>query len=389
MLRAFTTCIILGIAAPAFANCGGSFDQFINGLKAEAVERGASRSAANAFFQTARHDPKVIKQDRSQSVFRQSFNQFASRVVSAHRMRVGGEKWQELRPVFERAQRAYGVPAPVILAFWAMETDFGVNQGSFNTLNALVTLAHDCRRPELFRPQIFAALELWQNGTFDPATAKGAWAGEIGMVQMLPADVLGKGVDGNGDGQVDLVNTPADAIMTAARVLSSHGWQANQPWLQEVRLDKSLDWAQTGLDSWQSVSQWRKAGVRARAGDLPNGNLDAALLLPQGHKGPAFLVYENFNVYFEWNKSLVNVTTAAYFATRLGGAERFNLGNPDPELSFEQMTALQTKLQTLGHDVGSVDGILGVKTRKAVQIEQAKRGLPADAWPTVALIDRL
>lgn len=118
-------------------------------------------------------------------------------------------------------------------------------------------------------------------------------------------------------------------------------------------------------------------------------NLQASILLPQGRNGPAFLAYPNFNVFFEWNQSFVYVTTAAYFATRLEGAPVFDAGNPSPALGEAQMKALQQKLTQRGHDVGGIDGILGAKTRDAVQKEQQRLGLPADAWPTVDLLNRL
>ncbi len=152
---------------------------------------------------------------------------------------------------------------------------------------------------------------------------------------------------------------------------------------------RTSNWSDTGLTSTKSVSQWAKLGVQPRAGALGPGNLPASILLPMGRNGPAFLAYPNFSVLFEWNKSFVYVTTAAYFATRLEGAPVFTAGNPDPALSDGQMKALQQKLAARGHDVGKIDGILGALTRDAVQKEQVRLGLPADAWPTAALLNKL
>jgi membrane-bound lytic murein transglycosylase B len=147
-----------------------------------------------------------------------------------------------------RIERDYGISRGVLTAFWAFETDFGAVQGDFNTLNALITLSHDCRRPELFRPQIFAALELYRRGDFDPQTTTGAWAGEIGMVQMLPGDILENGVDGDGDGHVTLKTSAADALLSGAKMLSHLGWRAGEPWIREITLPANFDWSQTGLD---------------------------------------------------------------------------------------------------------------------------------------------
>ena len=371
------------------APCGGDFNAFVKDLKKEAIERGFARQQVNRFFRTVQFDPKVIRADRAQGVFKMNFTEFARRVISQNRMINGRKNRKKYDAVFDRAQEAYGVDPAVVLAFWALETDYGAVQGNFNTLNALVTLSHDCRRPGLFRPQIFAALELFLRGDFDPATTTGAWAGEIGMVQMLPEDILTRGVDGDGDGRVTLKTSAPDAIMTGARMLRDLGWRANEPWLVEVRVPGDLDWSKTGLPTELPVSEWARLGVRARKGELPDGALMASILLPQGRKGPAFMALPNYRVYFEWNQSFVYVTTAAYFATRLAGAEVFDPGNPEPSLSDSEMKALQRKLQALGHDVGKIDGILGRRTRAAVRQEQLRLGLPADAWPTRELLDRL
>ncbi|MEM9970386.1 MAG: peptidoglycan-binding protein, partial [Pseudomonadota bacterium] len=283
----------------------------------------------------------------------------------------------------------YGLSRGVLLAFWAFETDYGAVQGDFNTVDALVTLAHDCRRPELFRPQVFAALELFERGNLDPRRTTGAWAGEIGMVQMLPADIIENGVDGDGDGTVSLKTSPSDALLSGGNMLRSLGWRAGEPWLQEVEMPASFDWAQTGLDTKRKASEWAALGVRPRSGQLSAPDLPSSILLPQGRRGPAFIAYPNFEVFFEWNKSFVYVTTAAYFATRLEGAPPYLAGDPTPALGEAQMKALQEKLTRRGHDVGGIDGILGAMTRRAVQAEQARLGLPADAWPTTELLNAL
>ncbi len=378
--------LMLG-ASVAQADCGGNFSSFVVGLKKEAASMGHAKSDIDRFFRNVRQDPKVLKADRAQGVFTMDFTSFARRLISANRFKTGQAKARQWNSVFDRMARDYGIPRGVLLAFWAFETDYGAFQGDFNTLNALVTLAHDCRRPELFRPQIFSALTLFKQGDFNPVKTTGAWAGEIGMVQMLPEDILTNGVDGDGDGHVTLKTSAPDALLSGANMLRSLGWRANEPWIQEVSVPSNFDWSITGLGKDRPAADWANMGVQAREGQF--ANLPASLLLPQGRKGPAFLAYPNFNVYFEWNKSFVYVMTAAYFANRLEGSAVFDAGKPDKGLSGDQMKALQRKLQQMGHDVGDVDGILGAKTRLAVQEAQKKLGLPADAWPTPTLLNRL
>ena len=376
--------------SPVFAqNCGGNFASFIDELKFEAMQNGHTDYVVEAFFSTVRIDSKVIAADRAQSVFQLPFLEFSNRLISDHRMRHGAINAIEYEWVFNKIERKFGISRGILLAFWGFETDFGAVQGNFNTLNSLITLAHDCRRPDLFRPQIFAALKLFERGSFEPAVTEGAWAGEIGMVQMLPEDILIAGIDGDGDGVVDLKTSAPDALMSAANMLRSLGWRANEDWMQEVLMPTNFDWALTGLEKEKTSLQWEKLGVRGLNDKTKSDNLSASIILPQGRYGPAFMVFPNFKVLFEWNKSFVYVTTAAYFATLLEGGSLIGNTNADPGLNSDDMKALQKKLIALGYDVGKIDGILGAKTRVAVQSIQIELGMSADAWPTKMLLDRL
>ncbi|MDH5797577.1 MAG: lytic murein transglycosylase, partial [Paracoccaceae bacterium] len=215
------------------------------------------------------------------------------------------------------------------------------------------------------------------------------WAGEIGMVQMLPGDILENGIDGDGDGHVLLKSSIPDALMSGASMLRSFGWKRGEPWLVEVTVPDNLDWSLSGEHQQLNVEDWERLGLRARSGTLPLKKAQASLLLPMGHKGPAFLGYHNFHTLFEWNQSFTYVMTAAYFASRLEGAPMVDPRNPDPGLGAEDMMALQRRLQQRGHDVGKIDGILGAGTRTAVRAEQGRLGLPVDGWPTPSLLRAL
>ena len=376
-------------ATPAVAqDCGGDIDVFRQGLIDEAISRGLDADAARDYLMTARIDPAVLRADRAQGVFQMDFLSFSRRLISADRLQNATRYGERFDATFDRIEATYGIPRGVLLAFWAFETDFGQVQGDFNTRDALFTLAHDCRRPELFRPELFAAIELYARGDF-PLDLTGAWAGEIGQVQMLPDDILVNGVDGDGDGRVSLKTSSEDALMSGANLLSDLGWRAGEPALREVSVPQTLDWSLTGLGTQRTVAEWGAMGVVPRTGAVPDPALMASVLLPMGRNGPAFFAFENFRVYFEWNQSLTYVLTAAYFATRIEGAPVYDAGTPEPGLSGEQMVELQERLQALGHDVGGADGILGERTREAVRIEQARRGFPPDAWPTPGFLNAL
>ncbi|MBN9234796.1 MULTISPECIES: lytic murein transglycosylase [Phyllobacteriaceae] len=373
---------------PTAAPCGGDFDAWKQGITEEAKAAGVGAAGLEA-LEDSRIDTRVLARDRSQGVFSQTFTQFSGRMISAYRLKQGAAMMQKYGSVFARAQQEFGVQPAIVTAFWALETDFGAVQGDFGTLNALVTLSHDCRRPATFRRQIVPLLKLIDRGDL-PADVKGAWAGEIGQTQMLPIDYLEDSVDGDGDGKVDLRNSAPDVIMTTAKKLEIKGWKRDQPWVQEVRVPDTLPWEQTARTNKMLISQWNAWGLTNPDGSpLKDNGLKAGLALPMGRKGPAFLTYENFDVYIEWNQSFTYALTAAVLATRFAGAPAYDPRDPEPGLSMDQMKELQNKLEAKGYDVGKVDGILGTNTRDAVRKEQIRLGIPADGWPTPDLLAKL
>lgn len=381
--------LVTAATAPVLAQeCGGDFQKWKEGVAAEATAAGIGRAGHEALA-AATIDEKVLARDRSQKVFNQTFLEFSGRMISAYRLKQGAANLKKYADVFARADQEFGVQPPVIAAFWALETDFGAVQGDFHTLNALVTLAHDCRRPELFRKQLIPLLTLIDRGVV-PADVRGAWAGEIGQTQILPTDYLGEGTDGDGDGKIDLRGSAPDAIMTTAKKLQVKGWKRDQPWIEEVRVPDNLPWDQTGRTNKLPLSQWAAWGVTNPDGTpLVDNGLKAGLALPMGRKGPAFLTYDNFDVYLEWNQSITYALTAANLAARLAGAPAFDPRNAEPGLAGDQMKELQTRLEARGYDVGTVDGILGTNTREAIRQEQKRLGLPVDGWPTPELLGKL
>lgn len=377
------------VSFPASAQeCGGDFAAWKEGVSTEATEAGIG-AEGHAALAAAAIDEKVLARDRRQGVFTQTFIEFSGRMISDYRLKHGAANLKKYADVFARADREFGVQPAVITAFWALETDFGAVQGDFHTLNALVTLAHDCRRPELFRKQLIPLLKLIDLGVV-PADVTGAWAGEIGQTQILPSDYLGEGTDGDGDGVIDLRGSAPDAIMTTAKKLQVKGWKRDQPWIEEVRVPDTLPWEQTGRTNKLPLLQWAEWGVTKPDGTpLVDNGLKAGIALPMGRKGPAFLTYDNFDVYIEWNQSITYALTAAVLAARLAGAPAFDPRNAEPGLVGDQMKELQTRLEARGYDVGTVDGILGTNTREAVRKEQERLGLPIDGWPTPELLEKL
>ena len=370
------------------AECGGPFGAWKTGVAREARAAGVSRRTVERIVPDLAISNSVLKRDRDQGVFAQTWIRFASKRATDERLRKARRKIEKNPRLFARVEREYGVDPAVITALWGLETDFSAGMGRYNTLNALATLAHDCRRPDLFRPELIGALKLVDSGAFSRST-KGAWAGEIGGTQMLPNDIIAYGRDGNGDGVVDLKGSGADVVLSTAAFLRGLGWRPGEPWLEEVSVPERFDWSAAGRDIRLSRAEWTKRGVSAREGTLPPDAMPAALIAPQGRKGPKFLAYPNFDVFTEWNKSYVYSLTAAYTATRIKGAPRANVGKPERGIDVASMKRLQEKLAARGHDVGRIDGILGLGTRAAVRAEQQRLGMPADSWPTPKLLKAL
>jgi lytic murein transglycosylase len=366
------------------------FDAWLGEMKREAASAGISRRAI-AVLDGVSYDPAIVRRDRARGVFAQSFLQFSGRMVAAYRMQQGKANLEKYKAVFSRVEKDFGVPGEVITGFWGLETDFGANTGKDPIIGALATLAYDCRRPEMFREQLLAALRIIDRGDLTPDRMIGAWAGELGQTQFLPAHYVEYGVDYDGDGHVNLRESVPDVLASTANLLKAHGWRRGEPWLEEVGVPGELPWEEADLTIRHPRSKWVAWGVKRRGGGaLPADNMQAALLLPMGRFGPAFLAYANFDVYTQWNQSFVYATTAAYFATRLAGAPPYDKGKPDiPAYGLQETRELQQLLARQGYDVGEIDGVMGALTRNAIRQAQIKFGLPADSYPSDALFARL
>ena len=379
--------------AAANANCQntGSFERWLAGFRQEAATNGISRATIAAALDGMTMDPGIISRDRKQSFFAQSFTSFAGKLISQNRLQSGAAKLKQHRDLFAKVEQQYGVPGPVIAAFWALESDFGGGMGDLPVLRSLATLAYDCRRPEMFRAELMDALRIIDRGDLTPGEMIGSWAGELGQTQFLPSHYFKHAVDYDGDGRRNLMKSVPDVIASTANFIVFLGWQRGQPWLQEVRVPANLAWDQADLAIQHPRSKWAGWGVTSADGrPLPADGLPASLVLPMGRHGPAFLAYENFQIYLKWNQSLNYCITAAHLAARLSGAPPFGRGNAQvPDWSFPQMKELQQLLARRGFAVGEIDGKLGAATRAGVKAAQMKLGLPADSYPTTELVERL
>ena len=390
------TAMLLGApsAALAQANCRntGSFEAWLADFKKEAVAKGISPSAIAAASPYLVFDQRIINIDRGQRFFAQDFLEMSDKMLTrAGRLTSGPPQIKKHQALFAREEKEFGVPAAVITAFWGLESEFGAGQGKDQAIKSLVTLAYDCRRSDMFRGHLFDALRLIERSDLRPEEMIGSWAGELGQTQMMPSEYMAHAVDYDGDGRRNLIKSVPDVIGSTGKYLVHLGWKRGEPWLDEVRLPANFPWKEADLSIQHPRSQWVSWGVvRADGKPLPKDGMPASVVLPVGRFGPAFLAYDNFQVYLRWNQSLNYSLTAAYYATRLDGAPAMNRGSANiPKIAFEETRELQQLLEKRGYDVGRIDGVLGLKSRGAIRDIQIKFGQAADGWPTAELLDRL
>ena len=380
-------------AQTATARCRntGSFERWLETFRQEALSKGISRRALAAAAPLMVYEQRIVNIDRGQRFFQQNFLSFLDRLVSKNRLQQGAARIRKHAAAFQRVEKQYGVPAPVITAFWGLESDFGSNMGKDMTLKSLTTLAYDCRRSDMFRAHLIGALQIIDRGDLGPEDMIGSWAGEIGQTQFMPAEYMAHAIDYDGDGKRNLLRSVSDVLGSTGKYLQHLGWRRGEPWLQEVEVPASLPWHEADLTIQHPRAQWVRWGVKgAHGARLPADGMQASLILPMGRFGPAFLAYPNFKAYIGWNESLTYSLTAAYFATRLAGAPPMLRGRRDiPSLKAEQLFELQRLLARRGFKVGEIDGKIGAQTRAAVRAAQMRLKLPADSYPTDELLERL
>ena len=365
------------------------FQRCLEELQQQARQSGLSAATAE-LIPTLNYQGKVIEYDRKQPEFTTPFSDYLGRRVTDQRILRGRVLLQEQAPLLTRLSREYGIPAQYLVAFWGLETNYGSYLGKMPTLDSLATLACDPRRSDFFTEQLFNALRIVEREGITPEQMRGSWAGAIGHTQFMPSVYLRYAVDGDGDGQIDLWRSVEDALTSAAAFLQGLGWQRDQRWGREVQLPATFDYRL--LDSRQSLAEWRDSGIRQASGAaLPALDMPARLVLPAGHRGPAFLVYRNFDVIMGWNRSEFYAIAVGHLADRINGAGRLATAPPpdDRRFSLDEMREIQQQLAANGFDPGDADGILGPATRRAIREFQRAHGMIPDGYPGQQLLDKL
>jgi membrane-bound lytic murein transglycosylase B len=360
------------------------FSACINTFSEKAKSAGVSASTINNSLLKARLNTRVLELDRQQPEFSTTFADYFNRRVTEQRVAQGRALLIKHGALLDKVAKQYGVPANYLLAFWGLETNYGGNFGNISVVNSLASLACDKRRSAFFTTELIAALRILDEGAVLPDRMVGSWAGAMGHVQFMPSAFLQYAVDYDGDNKRDLWNSTPDAMASAAKFLQSLGWQANSDWGREVKLPIDFPFLEAGLKNTKSLSEWSKLGVTS-ADNTPLLQTDerAALLVPAGYQGPAFLVHNNFNVIMRWNRSEFYALAVGNLADRIAGADKLIQPPPTdaPRLRRDQVIALQEQLNDKGFNTGTPDGILGPGTRRAIGEFQHQQGMIADGFP--------
>ncbi|OWK48439.1 Membrane-bound lytic murein transglycosylase B precursor [Pseudomonas oleovorans subsp. oleovorans] len=376
-------------AAPADALT--SFADWRQALRDEALAAGIDAALFDRIFAGVTPDPAVLKADSSQPEFTRPVWEYLDGAVSSSRIGRGRVLLAQHSLVLQRIEQQYGVEAPILVAIWGLESNFGNNIGSHSVIRSLATLAYDGRRQGFWRTQLLAALQILQNGDVPSERMIGSWAGAMGQTQFMPTTYNQYAVDFDGDGKRDLWNSSADALASAAHYLQASGWQRGQPWGFEVRLPSDFDYALADPDQRRSLTEWAELGVRPLAPTGAAASARASLQLPAGHKGPAFLLLDNFRSILKYNNSTSYALAIGLLADNLVRPSEVQGQWPrgERQLGRSERVELQELLAQAGFDPGPADGIIGANTRKAIRALQLQLNWPADGYPNTELLQQL
>ncbi len=365
----------------------GDFSGFVEGLWPAASAAGIGRETFDTAFRGVMPDPKIVALTKKQSEFSRPIWEYVNGAVSAARLAKGRAAAAEWSQTLDAIESSTGVPREVVLAVWGMESGFGANTGGFYVIRSLATLAYVRYRGDFFRGELLQALRILQDGHATRDTLKGSWAGAMGQTQFMPSSYAAFAVDQDGDGHPNIWTSAPDALASTANYLRQKGWVPGLPWVVEVALPGTLDLRANR----RGFTDWAALGVqRADGKPLPSSG-EAALFMPTGVRGPAFLVGANFEAIRAYNSSDAYALGVGYLANRIGGAGPFARAWPTGEkaLTHPEREEVQKRLTKLGLYKGDADGRHGARTREAIREFQSSAGLVQDGYADVAVLGAL
>jgi lytic murein transglycosylase len=380
--------LVLSLGA-ARATDEAGFRAWIDAFKAEARQQGVSQATLDRAFAPVKFNARIIELDSAQPEFVKPIWEYIASVITDDALKKARQKLKEHAALLARVQQRYGVPPEYIVAIWRIESGFGANFGSFNVIEALATLAYAGRRQDFWKSELIAALRMVESGEVPLERLVGSWAGAMGHTQFMPSGYLKMAVDFDGNGKRDLWASLPDVFASTANHLVVGGWKGNAPFGVEVRLPANFPYELSETQR-QPAAEWAKLGITLADGrPLPGWTGETAILLPAGHKGPAFLVNENYRALLDYNNAAAYALSLGLFAERLRGGGRVVKPWPvgDRQLGRTEKEELQRLLAERGFDPGKIDGQIGPMSRAAIRGFQKKMGVPADGYAEYGLLE--
>jgi len=384
---------LLAATAPVAAQ-DLSFEAWLKGFRSEAAAAGIRKEILESALSDVRINPRVFELNDNQPEFARNVWDYLDSALSTSRISNGRAKSAEHRTLLDEIEGAYGVDAETIAAIWGQESSYGAVMGDYDVIEALATLGWKGRRTAYGRAQLIGALKILQNGYADRSQLRGSWAGAMGHTQFIPTTYLTFAVDRDRDGHRDLWTNLGDVFASTANYLAHSGYQAGHPWGVEVTVPQGFDYALADVDTKKPLAEWRSAGLSAAKGDLAtmDPNMRGRVFLPAGARGPAFIVFQNFEAILKYNNSTAYGLAVAMLGDRIAGRNDPILAawpRDDRALTLAERKALQQALKDKGFDPGPIDGVIGAGTKKALRAWQRTQGLPADAYASAATLEKL
>lgn len=372
------------------------FESWLAGFRAEASAAGISNETLDNALSGLTVNERVYELNDNQPEFSRAIWDYLDGAVSAKRVENGQAKYLENRKLLTLIEEAYGVDAEIITAIWGLESSYGAIMGSYDAIQALATLAFEGRRTGYGRSQLIGALKIIQHGYAARNDLKGSWAGAMGHTQFIPTTYLSYAVDHNGDGRRDIWNDLGDVFASTANYLSVSGYRHDEPWGVEVRLPPDFDYALADNEIKKAVVEWAALGLSTMRGaplhERFDPNLRGRLIIPAGARGPAFLVFNNFEAILKYNRSTAYALAVSLLSEEIAGRSGAVISawpREDRPLSLEERKDLQQALKDRGFNPGPVDGIIGAGTKRALRAWQKAMGLPADGYASAAMLGAL
>ncbi|PRY21169.1 lytic murein transglycosylase [Aliiruegeria haliotis] len=369
-----------------------AFDAWVASFKGRAAASGISQATIDRAFRDVGYLPGVIERDRNQTEFKRTLEDYLAIAASDERVSMGKSALRKYNSTLSAIEGRYGVDKEIVTAIWGLESKYGTRMGDIPIVSALSTLAYDGRRGAFMEKQLLAALRILQRGDITPERMVGSWAGAMGHTQFIPTSFQAFAVDFTGDGRRDIWSSdPSDALASTAAYLQRNGWVRGQPWGMEVRLPSGFSTGLAGRGNSRSAASWAAMGVADTNGRPVPNHGSSSILIPQGTRGPAFIVYKNFSVILRYNNAESYALGVGHLADRIAGKPPIQAGfPPDAQgMTIDDRKELQRRLNANGFDAGTPDGVIGSGTEAAISAYQKSVGLPVTGQPSLALLKRL